>query len=294
MSHSVRQRARGGFTLIELLVVVAIIAVLISILLPSLQEAREQGKVAKCLANLRMTLTAVHTYFNESNDFFPFVVLNKGSMLGICSWSYAGKKTHDYWKSVYSGVFYFEPKDKEINRHMLNTTQLEKEAENRSLQCPSDRLSHQRLYNDPSNKTVISSWDDVGLSYHYNLYSIFGVGPNSGSYGEWYNNGEGWIKRGRALVRETQSGFSGRFMLIFEESVDWAFNDTTQEMGYHRKFSKHTAGFLDAHADYKQLDTRAWCGTGWTGINPNWVKTGNPGWTGPWYYTSSSVNCNPP
>jgi len=43
----------NGFTLIELLVVIAIIAVLMAILMPALNRAREQGKRAACLSNLK-------------------------------------------------------------------------------------------------------------------------------------------------------------------------------------------------------------------------------------------------
>ncbi len=58
-------KRKSAFTLIELLVVVAIIALLISILLPSLSQAREQGKKAVCLSNLRFIGVGIFTYANE-------------------------------------------------------------------------------------------------------------------------------------------------------------------------------------------------------------------------------------
>jgi len=58
---------RKGFTLIELLVVIAIIAVLMAILMPALNRAREQGKRAACLSNLKQ-LGLAWIMYADDND----------------------------------------------------------------------------------------------------------------------------------------------------------------------------------------------------------------------------------
>jgi prepilin-type N-terminal cleavage/methylation domain-containing protein len=70
-SRSRPARKRFGFTLVELLVVIGIIALLVSILLPALNRARESARRTKCLANLRSIGQMVHMYANASKGRIP-------------------------------------------------------------------------------------------------------------------------------------------------------------------------------------------------------------------------------
>jgi len=87
-------RSDQGFTLIELLVVIAIIAILMAILMPALNRAREQGKRAVCLQNNKTLLLGWILYCDESSGYMPgAVAVNLGTALSKDRPSWVKKPT---------------------------------------------------------------------------------------------------------------------------------------------------------------------------------------------------------
>ena len=91
----VRKRETAGFTLIELLVVIAIISLLVSILLPSLNQAKELARRAACVASARGIVIGVTVYTTDHDGLFPSLHPHYNAYL------YDGRVNPDYnWRDV--------------------------------------------------------------------------------------------------------------------------------------------------------------------------------------------------
>jgi prepilin-type N-terminal cleavage/methylation domain-containing protein/prepilin-type processing-associated H-X9-DG protein len=102
-------RSTSGFTLVELLVVIAIIGILIGLLLPAINSARESGRRANCMNNVKQLALAVNNFVSTAGDVLPFG--RKYDIWDTYSWTelvlpyIEWKKTYDLFWTLQKGKY---------------------------------------------------------------------------------------------------------------------------------------------------------------------------------------------
>ena len=170
----VKRKDKRGFTLIELLVVISIIALLIAILLPALQKARESAEAIKCTSNIKEIGLGVLLYTEDFSKYFPVVDVG-----------WAGLSVNSLSGQFRSALFGdpnaagYGPEGRFVNAYVnlpTDVTSGEGSEVFELFRCPGDQGIEPLPdyfpcpYPPPANQT--SRYEGGGNSYDYNDHSM--------------------------------------------------------------------------------------------------------------------------
>jgi prepilin-type N-terminal cleavage/methylation domain-containing protein/prepilin-type processing-associated H-X9-DG protein len=258
---------RKAFTLIELLVVISIIALLIAILLPALGKARETGRLAQCLSNVRQNSVGMYSYATD----------NKGNLLPFNNMS----GTKQVWNVMLFD--YVGGNEWQAGGRTYVDSQV--------YLCPEapaegDLAASGWVVNDPDRAWVFSTLTHTRGSYAMNGYlytrngdqknpgglgAPVGVGGGAVSPGNMYFDEGGWpdVLANAKDASDRPAFADGRWIDLWPLETDWnrapdpneygKFGKQANQWGYPygmmgRALTNHhgqntNVGFLDGHAE---------------------------------------------
>lgn len=206
--------ARCGFTLIEVLVVVAIIALLVAILLPSLATAREHARRTVCATQLKQFSHSTNMYVNESRDTLPGPI---HPALELESYQKDNPSDWEQWHLLYLTRKYFTDR----STGGKSTDEVAK--------CPTAfQISQSQLRNNFDKSSshrpfsyVLNNWDAPGTPLRY--------GTNPERYFGWPN--DFWVPAGSsrppvaAVSNPPANSRPQKLNMIRQAGREWAIAD---------------------------------------------------------------------
>lgn len=249
--HYSRPR-KNAFTLIELLVVVAIIALLIAILLPSLGRARDNAKATACLANLK-SIGQCSVIYNADNENFMVPAYYIGS-----------GPTDESWATIFVSLNYIPRQFPNDAAHMSGQTYIGGAFPSRTaLFCP------ECLTDKTSGQSPVSPTDPDGNRPTFYFSDKLGA-PSAQYYGTNCQTFDpGHITPGRRvpadntingkkevwLPKSTQMGATSRIVYFFDGVYCNLGGVTSGQGGFNRIAARHRQQsttnimFCDGHAE---------------------------------------------
>lgn len=226
---------RRGLTLVELLVVVAILALLVALLLPTLSRAREQAKIVACGSQLRQIGIAWQSYLVESNGTFPSYHNAQGRVRNI-QWYYGGRHPSESNHGP-SGVFMAD--ERPLNPYL--GAKIRNERRVRIFRCPSDGPIVPVVAGRSSPTQGRPTYQWHGNSYMANSHLFFDDDPSTGM-----------IEFDRPQKVESVPGPPSAVLMAGDAQWYFASFGGLYDADFHRRGDAANVLYLDGHVTFEQ------------------------------------------